>query len=179
MLRVVVLHHEDVPADLLQVGLVHPACGHPEAALVLAHGEVSIGKTPDTVKPFDMPQVLGGQDLLDGEGSRKEVPLLEFLPCPVHAFRKLVPLPELGLEVRVEDVVDDQAATGDGLKAPGHPLVKPLPVGLVVVPELQGEELDPLVGHIGQKHVGKSPNQVGVEGLERIEGKLIRTVPMS
>src|SRR5439155_1061812 len=87
-----------------------------EAALVLAHREVAVREAADAVEPLDVAQVALAEHVLDRERVREQAQLVEALAGLAELAGDLVAVPELGLEIGSELVVDDEACGRHGQK---------------------------------------------------------------
>jgi hypothetical protein len=115
---VVARDEQDVAPRDLELRLVDAARAHPEPRRVLARREVPVGEAADLVEPHDVPEVALVEVLVDGEGRREEIEFLHALAGGADVRGHLVAVPELGLEIGEELVVDHELR----LRERGEPL---------------------------------------------------------
>jgi hypothetical protein len=166
---IVILHQQDVPADLPEVRLVHSRGAHPESGLVQACREVPIAQAPDPVEELEVPLVPRVQVFLHGEGRRQKVQLVELLSGPGDGVGDGIPVPKLLREVGVVDVVQHQAAGGQGTDALVHcpeVLVGAVPTRHHVVPLLRSDEVGMgkvcALFHQSDEEVAEGPHEEGI-----------------
>ena len=122
--RVVARDHQDVAADLAQAGLVDARRAHPEPARVLAGREVAVGQAADRVEPLHVRQVARRQDLVDRPRRGQQLQLVELLAGGGQRRGDLVAVPQLGLQVRVPDVLDHEVRLGERREPLDDPVVE-------------------------------------------------------
>ena len=121
-----------------------------------------------------MAQLALGEQVLDGERVRQEVERAEPDAGVADRLGDLVPLPELGLEVGLELVVDDQARAGERhepLDDVARELLLRVP-GDAVVAALHRREPRALAGHVVEDEVRERAQQHRVVGAQRLLDRL-------
>ncbi len=172
VVAVVIGDEQDVAPDHLEPALVDAARAHPESPLVLPRGEVAVGEAADAVEPLHVAKVALVEQLLDRERRGEKIEIAQARARALHLLGDLVAVPELGLEVWVELVVDDESRARQRYEAVGHAareLARVLRLD-AVVPALHRDEPDPLAGHVAEDDVRKRADEQRVVRLEDVLG---------
>ena len=170
---VVARHEQDVAARLLERGLVDAGGAHPEPRRVLAGGEVAVREAADLVEPHHVAEVALVEELVHRERRRQEVELAHPLAGSADVGRDLVTVPELGLEVRDELVVDHELRLRERREPLEH---LGRVVGDLVGAALHRREPDALAGHVEDDDVRERPDEVRVARAQHVVRHLVELV---
>ena len=170
---VVAGHQQDVASSRLELRLVDPAGAHPEPGRVLARREVAVREPADLVEAHDVPEVALVEKLVHGERGREQVELLHALAGRGDVLGDLVAVPQLGLEIRDELVVDHELRLCEWREPLEHlgRVVRDL-----VGSALHGREPDPAAGDMEHDDVRERSDEHRIARLQDVVGNGVELV---